>query len=270
MENTDSFNLDNLFEKSESESETENGVSKIETSRLFVNKSDSESLTPNTPDTLDGVLGFYDNSKDVNIDKESDNDSVVTVIETKNNGNNNNNNNIGSKDISCISSNCNSTLNTIKNINSKRFYSSKVLIIDKDKDTVESSITNTNTGSDTNYNPFEILKSLPIESMQKIESMKDNCTNLDSCLEIFNEIVNILNILKGINNKGYINDTNLLSYPLLNECIINGMYVKERDPDSKNDDDKKPKPKPIAKKGISVNLGDDDVISIETAKDLFK
>ena len=348
MEDVDSFNLDSLFKESETETDTdtdsetysvtesngrefevsngrESGVSKIETSRLCVRVTDSGALTPDTPDTLDGVIGFYGNSKEVDIykesdkesDKDSDNSSVVTVTEFNNNSNNNSNSssNFVNK----------STSSTIKNINCKRYYSSKAFndntIINSvtelefitDTDTSTSSnananatavvpsvvadisavvvANNTNDVNNTNEvkntdvrDNIKVVKSLPIKSIQKIEFLKDNCSNVEGSGDIFIEIENTLNTLKGINNKGYINDTNLLNYPLLDECIINGMYVKDKrrvlEANAKNVFDNsvsdKVKTGSVSEKANStsdkefkVNLGD-DVISVETAKDLFK
>ena len=214
---------------------------------------------PDTPDTVVGIIDSYsikdsetfkDSESDKDSDKYSDEDSIVTVIETRNrdsistviegSSNDNNNNNNKTMTMTSSNNNDNKTMTSKSASTGKRFYSTKV-----------------NNLSVLPVNSLTV-NSLPVASLQKIESLKNRACTEEEFLELYFEIEKTLNILKDINKKGYINDTNLINYPLLKECILNYL-LKE----------KKTKTKSEYIKGINVYL-DNQIITIEDAKEFYK
>lgn len=67
------------------------------------------------------------------------------------------------------------------------------------------------------------LPGININSFEKLDELFNNATsNIDNSLEalkLYKEIHKFMDILDGINSKGFINKTNLKVYPLINECI---------------------------------------------------
>jgi len=110
----------------------------------------------------------------------------------------------------------------------------------------------------------KIVESLPINSFTKLENVKNNIEGEIEFIKTFEEIECILSTLKKINEKGYINDMDLLNYPLINECIRNYLFIYEKDKDKDKDKkDKKPKI------GFETYLGE-EIINLKDAKELYK
>lgn len=102
----------------------------------------------------------------------------------------------------------------------------------------------------------EAFISLPVEKLLELDSLmkklKDDRNELNSRdderpREIFYKIEKSIQVLKDINQKGYVNETDLLKYPMINECIENFMLAEEKDPDPSVDR--------VPSKGVETMLG---------------
>lgn len=74
-----------------------------------------------------------------------------------------------------------------------------------------------------NTHTYHNLPGLSIKSFDKLDKLYfDAISNIENCdggLYLYKEINSMMDILDSINSKGYINNTNLQVYPLINECI---------------------------------------------------
>jgi hypothetical protein len=118
---------------------------------------------------------------------------------------------------------------------------------------------NTHTYNYDNNHNIKTLPGLSIKSFDKLDKLYfDAVSNIENNvggLYLYKEINSMMDILDSINSKGYINDTNLKVYPLINECI--SILLKNYEDYTKNQKD-------FGKNfGSIVNIGD----NLYTVKD---
>ena len=111
---------------------------------------------------------------------------------------------------------------------------------------------NTHTYNYDNNHNIKTLPGLSIKSFDKLDKLYfDAVSNIENNvggLYLYKEINSMMDILDSINSKGYINNTNLQVYPLINECIC--ILLKNYEDYTKNQ-------KVFGKNfGSAVNIGD--------------
>jgi hypothetical protein len=114
--------------------------------------------------------------------------------------------------------------------------------------------------------PIEFTEScikLPIEKFAEIEKLFVE----GNFYLIAEEIRNAFEVLRGINNKGFINSLDLLNYPFINECIQKFLFI--RDEEVEKDKKKKKRHVSYYEEGKTAKVGDVSV-TLKEGKEFFK